>query len=233
MLTHARSRCALARAHRVLLALALGAVVFVACGCSTRQRIHPALRVQDEDIDRGVGRGKRLIISQADCRDAFAPGIRDANVRVSPHVILRTAGCVWPADEIAFQLCQSGDTSDAGIRRAVQQALKTVEEALRITATVQIPAARDPGTIQFALRTNTGLEYPPLAVEQPIYQRSVASPFDPTAPASAIYYYVIRFPIRGGPGVPPVGPQISILYLVVRDGDAEGTAEFRLPSRSR
>jgi hypothetical protein len=68
-----------------------------------------------------------------------------------------------------------------------------------------------------------------MAVEKPVFVRNVTSVYDPTAPAGALYFYVIRFPVRGGPGVPPVGPNVSSLNLVVRDGDAEAQVNFPIP----
>ena len=93
---------------------------------------------------------------------------------------------------------------------------------------MQLPKSRDPADIEFVLRTNTGVSYPPLAVEVPVFVRDVGKTFDPSAPAAVVYSYVIRFPIRGGPGIPGIGPNVSELLLIVRDGDFEGWAEFPL-----
>jgi hypothetical protein len=48
---------------------------------------------------------------------------------------------------------------------------------------------------------------------------------------STMYQYVMRFPVRGGPGVPPIGPSVRALFLEVRDGDCTGSAQFDLRSR--
>jgi hypothetical protein len=44
-----------------------------------------------------------------------------------------------------------------------------------------------------------------------------------------MYYYMVKFPVRGGGGIPPIGPGVSALYLVVRDGTMEAQAEFFMP----
>jgi len=43
----------------------------------------------------------------------------------------------------------------------------------------------------------------------------------------------VKFPVRGGGGIPPIGPQVHTLYLVVRDGDLEVAAEFVMPRPRR
>ena len=125
-----------------------------------------------------------------------------------------------------------GDASDAGIRHAVATALKTIERELKAIAIVQISKTRDPASIDFVLRSSTGTEYPPIAVETPTFLRDVTATYDPTAPAAALYAYTIHFPARGGPGVPPIGPAVRSLVLLVRDGEYEGRASFPLHSRS-
>jgi len=99
-----------------------------------------------------------------------------------------------------------------------------------IAAMLQIPKSRDEADLEFMLRTNTGIQYPPIVVETPIFIREVISPFDANAPVSAIYQYVAHFPVRGGPGVPPIGPRVSALSLEVIDGDCTGSARFDLRS---
>jgi hypothetical protein len=212
-----------------LLASALLALALAAPGCGGKEKIHPALRVEGEELDRAIRRGKGLVSRGADPYEAFTRGTVDVSERISADVILWSAGICWPSEQVAFQIAEAGDASDAGIRRAVREAVKLVERELRCTATVQLPTSRDPADIQFRLRSNTGVEYPPLAVETPIFIRETASILNPNAPSSAIYYYVVRFPIRGGPGVPAIGPQVNSLFLVLNDGLGEATAEFRLP----
>ncbi len=196
-------------------------------GCSSRETLHPALRASDDDISRGIRRGKGLI--GRDPGDVFTLRLQDVNVRVSSDIILRSAGCCWPQDEICYRVAAGGDKSDAAVNRAVNEALKTVERELRCVAVVQLPIERDPAKVDFVLRTNLGVEYPPIAVEMPKLLREIDLTWDNTQPRSGLYYYVVRFPIRGGPGVPPVGPNVRSVSLVLRDGDAEGLATFDLP----
>ncbi len=220
------------RRSHVLAALILAGILCalqVAAGCGSRERLHPALRANDDDMSRAINRGKSLISTGTDPAQAFALRLKDVNVRVSSDVILRQAGCCWPQDEICYRVAAGGDRSDAAVNRAVSEALKTIERELRCIAVVQLPRDRDPAKVDFALRTNLGVEYPPIAVETPRWLRDVSPTYDKTQPRSALYYYVVRFPIRGGPGVPPVGPNVRSLSLILRDGDAEGRATFDLP----
>jgi len=210
--------------------VAVAALVVCAVGCSSRESLHPALRLDDEDLERAIRKGKNLIATGQDPYQAYAHSMRDVNVRVSPHVIIRSAGCCWPRDTVAFHIAQEGDKSDAAVKRAVQRALKTVEREITFTAMLQIPKSRDEADLEFMLRTNTGIQYPPIVVETPIFIREVISPFDANAPVSAIYQYVAHFPVRGGPGVPPIGPRVSALSLEVIDGDCTGSARFDLRS---
>lgn len=204
-------------------------LVLSAGGCSSRKALHPALQVSDQDMTRAVNQGKSTISSGGDPEDVFKWRLVDVNVRISSDVILRSAGCCWPRDEICYQVALGGDRSDAGVRRAVNAALKTIERELRCVATVQVPKDKDPANVDFALRTNLGVEYPPIAVQTPQWVRDISPTFDKSAPPAALYYYVVRFPIEGGPGVPPVGPNVRSLSLTVRDGEAEGSATFDLP----
>jgi len=201
-------------------------------GCSGKERYHSALVATDEDISRGTSRGKSLIASGADPADAYKSRMVDVNVRVSSDVILRSAGVCMPADEIAYQIALGGDSSDNGVRHAVTSALKTIERQVRTAAIVQVAKSRDPASVDFALRTSPGTDYPPIAVEKPTFLREVKLTYDSTAPAAALYSYVILFPSRGGPGVPPIGPTVSSLSLVVQDGPYEGKATFPLQVRS-
>ncbi len=204
-------------------------LIVLAGGCTSREVLHPALRPSTNDTSRAVNRGKRAISIGADPEDTFKFRLEDINVRVSGEVVLRSAGCCWPQDEICYQVAAGGDTSDAGIRRAVSKAMKMIDHELRCVATVQIPQDRDPASVDFALRTNVGVEYPPIAVETPQWVRNISPTFDTSATPAALYYYVVRFPIRGGPGVPPVGPNVRSLSLIVKDGNAEAKATFELP----
>ena len=201
-------------------------------GCSTKDRYHSALLVLDEDISRGTSRGEGLVSRGANPSDAYASRMQDVNIRVSSDVILRSAGIGLPADEIAYQIAAGGDSSDAGIRRAVASALKTTERELKAFAIVQISKTRDPACVEFLLRSSTGTEYPPIAVEAPTFVREVTAIYDPTAPAAALYAYTIHFPSRGGPGVPAIGPTVRSITLVVKDGEYAATAIFPLRSRS-
>jgi len=186
--------------------VAVAALVVCAVGCSSRESLHPALRLDDEDLERAIRKGKNLLATGQDPYQAYAHSMRDVNVRVSPHVIIRSAGCCWPRDTVAFHIAQEGDKSDAAVKRAVQRALKTVEREITFTAMLQIPKSRDEADLEFMLRTNTGIQ------------------------VSAIYQYVAHFPVRGGPGVPPIGPRVSALSLEVIDGDCTGSARFDLRS---
>ena len=107
-------------------------------GCSAKENYHSALVVLDEDISRGTSRGKSLVASGAHPSDAYASRVDDVNIRVSSDVILRSAGLGLPADEIAYQIAAGGDSSDAGIRRAVASALKTMERELKAMAIVPV-----------------------------------------------------------------------------------------------
>ncbi len=201
-------------------------------GCSTKERYHSALLVLDEDISRGRSRGERLISRGANPSDAYASRMEDVNIRVSSDVILRSAGLCLPVDEIACQIAAGGDPSDAGIRRAVASAIKTVERELKAIAIVQVSKTRDPASIDFVLRSSTGTEYPPIAVEAPTFLREVTALYDPTAPPAVLYAYTIHFPCRGGPGVPAIGPTVRSITLVVKDGEYSAMAIFPLRSRS-
>jgi hypothetical protein len=213
--------------------LAVGAAVLAGTGCGGRAELHPALRVENEDLQRAISKGRSLIRQEADVDEARTWALRDANVRVSREVIIRKAGCSWPVDEIALAIAEQGDDSDAGVRRAARRAMRLLERELKFMVVMQVPKSRDPASVEFALRTSRGVEYPPIAVETPTFLREVVSPFDADAPRGAMYYYVVRFPIRGGPGVPPVGPTVSALNLVVRDGQSEGAVDFPLRAPRR
>jgi hypothetical protein len=197
-------------------------------GCSSKSRIHPALVLTDDDITRGVSRGKSLIAQGADPSDAFQFRLVDVNQRVSADVVLRSAGLCMPQDEVAYQVAVGGDTSDAGIRKAVAKAMKDTERQLRAIAIVQVSKARDPASIGFVLESNTRVQYPAIVVEAPAYIRDVSPGFGQNEKPAAMYFYTAFFPVRGGPGVPPVGPTVRSLSLAVKDGDSEGYTEFAL-----
>ncbi len=219
----------LAKAGRALLVVAAAVSAVTWWGCGRRGNIHPALRVEEEDLDRAKRLGCSLVNTGADPYDAYARGMRDVNARITAHVVLRSASCCWPKDEVAFCIAQGGDSSEAAVRRAVREALKTAERELKFAVVAQLPKERDPADLEFLLRTNTGVEYPALVVEEPYYLRDAQSYYQADAPRSAMYYYLVKFPVRGGPGLPPIGPQVSVLYLVVKDGDMEASAAFRMP----
>ncbi len=210
--------------------MAFVAATVLATGCANKNVLHPALQIGGQELDRAIARGQNMMAQGVDPQDALSYRMVDVNQRVSGEVILRSAGICMPADLIAYDIAKSGDASDSGVRRATAQALKETESQLVCVAKVQLPASADPATaLTFSLRTSMGQQYPPLAVETPQLLGSFESPYDPSAAPASLYYYVIRFPVRGGPGVPPIGPQVSSLTLGVSDGTAEATYTFQLP----
>jgi hypothetical protein len=213
--------------------LVVAAACLLAMGCSSRQELHPALLIEDRDIERAVRRGKMLIATGEDPYNAFGRGLQDANVRVSPDVIIRGASICYPVEEIAFHIACGGDDSDRGVHQTLEQAMRKLQREIRFFALLQLPKARDPSTVQFALRAGSGGEYPALVIEEPIYDRDVSSTFDARAVPSALYYFTVHFPVRGGPGVPPIGPSVRHLSLVIRDGSSEGSVSFQLPTPRR
>jgi hypothetical protein len=218
-------RAGAAAAWAVCLALVLG--------CSGESRINPVFRIEGEQLDRAINAGANAVSAGTDPNDLLSTQMEDVNLRVSSGVILRSAGCVWPSQEVACEIAKGGDNSDAGIRRAVNTARRTVEREMKCVALIQVPNDKDPSSVTFALRTNTAVQYPATAVETPVFVREVTSVYDPTAAAGALYFYVIRFPVRGGPGVPPVGPEVTALSLVVMDGEAEAQVTFPIPKPRR
>jgi hypothetical protein len=211
---------------RVLMSAALVGVLLI--GCSGRDRLHPAFRLDDDELTRAISRGKR-VAATGDPDEAFRARIVDVNTQISSDVILRKAGPCWPADEIAYQIACSGDTSDAGIKKATKVGLKVIAREMRFTAIVQIPKTSDTASIKFALRTGQGTEYPPIAVETPVYIRDVNPIFDRTAPPAALYRYTVHFAVLGGPGVPPIGPTVRSLAFVVKADDSEASVRFAIP----
>ncbi len=202
-------------------------------GCSGESSINPVFRPDDTQIQRAITSGKNAILGGVDPNSLLTSQMIDVNLRVSSEVILRSAGCCWPTQEVAYQIASAGDSTDAGIRKAVNAAKRVIEREMKCVATIQLPMNRDPGSITFALRTNTAVEYPPIAVEKPVFVREVTSIYDPSAPAGALYLYVVRFPVRGGPGVPPVGPNVSSLNFVVKDGESEAQVNFPIPKQMK
>ena len=210
-------------------ALALGLLLGILAGCAGSKQVHPALRPEGEDLERAVKRGERMAKSGADPYTAIAQRPVEANQRLSSGVVLWSASICWPAQQMAFQIAQSGATNDAEVRRAERDALKLIERELRFTATVQMPASRDPADIQFALQSSTGVEYPPVAVETPIPVRDVASVWGSDAGASRLYMYVVRFPIRDGCGTDDLGEIDQDHFVGRANGEKAALAIEKVP----
>jgi hypothetical protein len=197
-------------------------------GCSNRGELHPALRIDRDQLDWAIERGKHLVVTKKDPEEAFNRGAQDVNIRVSPYVVIRQATCRWPADEIVYAIAQGGDASDAAIRSAVDNAMGDCERQIRFRVVVQVPDSYQSSDLTFALRTNMGQEYPPLAIEAPTRLRPVVSALDPNLPASSMWAYEVRFPTQGCPGLPVIGKRVSGLDLIVKDADCEGVVSFRM-----
>jgi hypothetical protein len=210
------------------LLLVLGLAVVFAGGCSSRDRLHPGLRLDDDELTDAIKRGKR-VCATGDPQQAFLGRVRDVNTQISSDVILRKAGPCWPADEIAYQIALGGDTSDAAIKQAANAGLKIVERQMRFVAILQVSNDRDPASVEFALRAGAGTEYPPISVEAPAFIRAVNPTFDRSARPAGLYSYMVHFPVVGGPGVPPIGPATRSLELVVKVDDSEGSIRFTIP----
>ncbi|MBN1460273.1 MAG: hypothetical protein JXA57_12115 [Armatimonadetes bacterium] len=208
--------------------LLLGMAVAFAGGCASRDRLHPGLRLNDDELSSAIKRGKRLIPT-GEPEQAFSFRTVDVNTQISSDVILRKAGPCWPEDEVAYQIALGGDSSDAAVKQATNVGLKIVERQMRFVAILQVSKERDPADIEFALRTNQGTEYPPVSVEAPKFIRSVNPTFDPTAKPAGLYAYTVHFPVAGGPGVPPIGPTAYSLEFIVKVDDSEGSARFTIP----
>ncbi len=215
--------------HSCVVAIGVACLSILMAGCSNESRINPIFRPDDTQLQRAITSGKNAVLGGVDPNDLLSSQMIDVNLRVSSDVVLRSAGCCWPTQEVAYEIAMAGDSTDAGVRKAVSAALRVIEREMKCVATIQLPMDKDPGSISFALRTNTGIEYPPVAVEKPVFVREVTSIYDPTAPAGALYLYIVRFPVRGGPGVPPVGPNVTSLNFVVKDGEAEAEVNFPIP----
>jgi hypothetical protein len=199
-------------------------------GCSNRAALHPALRVQSKDVERATRRGQGLVDSGAAPEDAFAYRTVDVTERLSSEVIVRSAGICLPVDRLAYEIAKGGDSSERGTRRAISQASRAADRELMFVASVQLTQTFDPAGIQFRLRTNAATEYPPIAVDMPVLLREVRPSFDPAAAMAVLYYYVVHFPVSGGPGVSPIGPEVTSLTLVISDGTSEAMVEFPLPT---
>ncbi|MGD0110526.1 MAG: hypothetical protein ABSD48_01540 [Armatimonadota bacterium] len=216
-----------------LLLLAVAAALSpLLAGCSDRESIHPALRVEDDEFEKAVERGRTIAATGGDPYRAYSFSTQQVNLRVSPDVIVREAACCWPKDEIAFLIAKQANGDASAVDRIAKQVRDQVERDLKFTVLIQMPTTRDPNTaIQFAMRSSAGAEYPPLAVEQPVFIREVSTALDPEMPPSAIYEYDVHFPIQGSPGYPKLGPEITGLTLIVKDGDAEASVPFAMPTQ--
>lgn len=212
------------------LAACLLVLLSLLSGCGNQVELNPALVAQPEDIDRGTAVGKSLIANGADPYQAFAAQMQDVNVRVSADVIIRQAAACWPRSEIAFEIAKQGDASDAGVQKALSEALQYLQGEIRFVVVLQLPDSRDPASIDFEMRAlNT--KYPPIAVEKPIFVREVSSALDPDMPPSSLWSYNVSFPISGSPGYPPIDVSVSSLTVAVKDGESEAEICFSLPQK--
>jgi hypothetical protein len=212
---------AFTRAGALLLALAL-------LGCSSNVTLNSAFRIEPKDVDKATERGVSLLKSGGDPYSVYKWSTKSVNERVSQQIIVQDAALCLPKDEIAFAIVKQGDPSDSAVKRAVSQAVKRASNEVKFSVVLQITTGRDPKTVEFEMRTNTGGVYPPLAVEEPVMLRTVSSVLDPTAPPSALWGYDVHFPLRGSPGYPPIDTSVNTLYLVVRDGQSESRIPFDL-----
>ncbi len=222
--------CAAAQG-RALIAL-LGAVCLIplVAGCGSQAALHPALQLGPEQVDKAEERAKGLIQAGADPSHMLTRLTEDVNVRVSGSVVLRKAAACWPPQELAFEIAQQGDDSDAGLQRAAEAALKRLTRELKFVAFVEMATSRDPATITFAMRTSRdATEYPPIVVPLPVHLSDTRSGLDPTAPPAALWSYEIWFPISGSPGYPPIDESVTSLCLVVKDGESAAECWFNMP----
>jgi hypothetical protein len=199
-------------------------------GCSSSETLHPALRLEENDYEKAVERGRNLVATGDSPYKAYSFNTQQVNVRVTQEVIIREAACCWPADEIVFLIAKQA-TDDAAVVRVAKQARRQVEQEIKFSVVMQLPKSRDASELKFAMQSSAGTEYPPIAVEQPILIRDVSSALDPTMPASALYGYDIHFPIQGIPGYPPIGPEVSGLVLIVKDGPSQASVSFVMPTQ--
>ena len=198
--------------------------------CSGRAALNEALKLTPSQIEKAKTRAKSAIRSGADPYSVYGGMMRDVNARISADVILREAAACWPQQELAFQIAQNGDETDAGLQRAADEAVRRLERELKFMATVEIPIGRDPADITFAMRTQQGgVEYPPISVSTPFHLRDYTSALDPSTPPAGLWAYDMWFPIAGSPGYPPIDSSVSSICLVVKHGESEAEAWFTLP----
>jgi hypothetical protein len=201
-------------------------------GCSDRESVHPALRVEDDEFEKAVERGRTIAATGGDPYKAYSFGTQQVNLRVSPAVIVREAACCWPKDEVAFLIAKDANGDASAVDRIAKRVRAQAERDLKFTVLIQMPKTRDPtAAVEFAMRSSTGCIYPPLAVESPVFIRDVSSALDPDMPAAAIYGYDVHFPIQGSPGYPKLGPETSELTLIVKDGEAHASVTFSMPAQ--
>ena len=230
--TRRAGRSAVRASHWRPLAL-LGATVLaplLLVGCASSESVNPAFRLDPKEVETAKQRGLSLLNAGADPYSVYRWTTKSVNERVSPEVILQDAAMSSPMDEVAFAVARSGGGDEQNADRVAREAARRASREVKFGVVLQISKSRDPSTVQFELRTNAGQKYPPLAVEQPQFLREVTSALDPTTPPGALYGYDVRFPVEGSPGYPPIGADVSALTLVVRDGEAEGSADFALAS---
>ncbi len=216
------------RSIATLLRIAALLLALVVVGCSSNVTLNSAFLIEPKDVDKAQERGVSLLNSGADPYSVYNWSTKSVNERVSSQIIVQDAALCLPKDEIAFAIVKQGDASETAVKRAVNQAVKQVSSEVKFSVVLQVSSGRDPKTVQFEMRTNNGGVYPPLAVEEPVMLRAVASVLDPTAPPSAMYGYDVHFPLRGSPGYPPIDTSVSTLYLIVRDGQSESKIPFNL-----
>ena len=220
------------RSRRALLRLwalpAIGALVLVAAGCSSRSRIHPDLQVDESAVQRAIERGLMTVKSGKDPYGIFRYSTKQVNVRLSADVIVSEVTCCWPEQEIAFAVAQLGDTSDVAVRRAVGEARRRVEQEMKFWAVIQLSKSRELGSVEFLMRSNLGNEYPPLVIETPVLLRDV-TPLGGGGGMASLLAYSVRFPLQGGPGYPPLSPAVHTLQFVVREGASEVAVDFPIP----
>jgi len=205
-----------------------GLLCVLVAGCASNVDLNPALKVEPKDMEAAKQRGVGLLNAGADPYSVYNWTTKSVNERVTSEVILQDAALCLPKDEIAFAIAKSPDKSEEAVNRVAEEAAQRASQEIKFSLVIQVAKTRDPRSVQFEMRTNTGQSYPPLAVEEPIFIRDVTSALDPSIPPGAMYGYDVRFPARGSPGYPPIDTSVSTVTLVVKDGTAEGTAEFYL-----
>ena len=212
------------------LAAALAVAVLSLAGCSSREQLNPALRLENEQYERAVERGRSLLAAGADPYQAYTCA-HQANQWVTSDVIVQDAVCCWPADEVAFAIVQQGDSSPTAVERAARQARSQVEREIKFSVVLQIPKSMDPSNVGFQMRSSAGSTYPPTAVDTPVYLRDVTTALDPSLGPAALYGYDVHFPIQGSPGYPAIGTGVSSLSLIIKVGDKEVSVPFTIPRK--